>query len=300
MSQATWTLRQALFCLIGSSLATLSISIGGYAAYMKHHRQKLLDEKHRIVSIVQTGPEKEALKTAYLAEILGLSIDRPLSLYAFDSGAAEKKLRASPLIKSAIVKKVPPGTVYIDYEVRQPIAILADYKNVAIDREGYLFPIAPYFSPKAIPEIYLGLPPFGAEADSQGRIGGRWLAPLDDPFVKIAMEVLHFLEETPWREGFRVKRIDVSNASRPSLGQREIVLFTEEEFLIRGIPCNFPKILRLAPKDFKEQLSHFFVLRRNMEEDYRKQLAKVSRPCRYAPRIVDLRIPQLAFVQNQE
>jgi hypothetical protein len=300
MKRATWTLRQALFCLIGSSLATLSISIGGYAAWAKHRRNLILDEKHRIVTIVQTGSVKEALKTAYLAEILGLSVDRSISLYAFDCRLAEKTLRASPLIKSALVKRAPPGGVYIDYEVRRPVAILADYKNVAIDEEGYLFPFAPFFSPKAIPEIYLGLPPFGAGIDALGRIGGRWLVPLQDPFVKIAMEVLHFLEETPWREGFRPSRIDVSNAAAPSLGQREIVIFTEEECSIRGVPCSFPKILRLAPQDFREQLSHFFALRRNIEEDYRKQLSSVARPCRFSPRIVDLRIPQLAFVQNQD
>ncbi len=300
---AQWTVRQALFCLIGSSLATFSISLGGYSVWSKHRQKKMCDEKNQVVSIVQTGPEKEALKTAYLAELLGLSADHPISLYAIDCRQAEKKILSSPLIKSAIIKRLPPGAIYIDYEVRKPVAKLADYKNIGIDSEGYLFPLSPFFSPKEIPEIYLGLPPFEADADSMGRCGGQWLVPLTDPFVRIAFDVLHFLEDSPWREGFRVKRIDVSNAFAPSLGLREIVLFTEEEWVIRDsfgeCSCNFPKILRVATRDFAQQLNNFFSLRRNMEEDYRKQLVSVGTPSRFAPRIIDLRIPQLAFVQNQ-
>ncbi len=298
----SWSMRQALFCLIGSTFLTLTLSFGGYAAWSHHKQKKILTEKNRIISIVQTGPEKEALKTAYLAELLGLSADEPISLYAIDCKEAEKKLLSSPLIKSASLKRMPPHAVYIDYEMRKPIAMLSDYKNVAIDKEGYLFPLTPFFSPKEIPEIYLGLPSFGAEADAIGRPGGAWNVSLNHPFLKIAFDVLQFLEECPWREGFRVKRIDVSNAFNPSLGQREIVLFTEEEWVLREngkeVACLFPKILRISPKDFSQQLANFFVLRRNMEEAYRKQLVGIETPSRFAPRIIDMRIPQLAFVQN--
>lgn len=297
-----WSMKKALFCLIGSTSLTLALSFGGYFFFSHLKQIKLLDEKNRIVTIVQTGPEKEALKTVYLAELLGLSRDEPISLYAIDCKMASMKILSSPLIKSCSIRRMPPNAIYIDYEVRKPIAMLADYKNVAIDKDGYLFPLAPFFSPKEIPEIYLGLPPFGAEADPMGRRGGEWNVPLNDPFLKIAFDVLHFLEECPWREGFRSKRIDVSNAFAPSLGQREIVLFTEEEWVIREngkeVACLFPKILRIAPKDFSEQLSNFFRLRRNMEEAYRKQLAHIEAPIRFAPRIIDMRIPQLAFVEN--
>ena len=241
-----WSMRQALFCLVGSVCLNLFLTIGGYWAWSKHTSDKILDEKHKIVSIIQTGPVKEALKTAYLAELLGLSIDHPTSLYAIDCAAAEKKLLSSPLIKTASVRKRPPNSLYIDYEVRKPIAMLSDYKNVAIDRDGYLFPFDPFFSPKQIPELYLGLPPFGAPEDSMGRAGGEWLIPIDNPFFSLAREVLQTLFDAPWREGFCLKCIDVSNALAPSLGQREIVLFTEEEVMT----STFPKILRVAPKDF--------------------------------------------------
>jgi hypothetical protein len=281
-------MRQALFCLIGSTLCTLTLALSGYWLWSNYLHQRLTDEKYRVVAILTTGPEKEPLKTAYLAELLGLSADHPTPLYAINTKKAEEKLLSSPLIAKAKVKRLPPSTLYIDYEVRKPIAWLSDYKNTAIDKEGCLFPVTPFFSPKHLPEIYLGLPPFTS-----------WQLPLKNPYLQIAFEVLQFLDAAPWKEGLRIKRIDVSNAFAPTLGQREIVLFTEEELLLpQDVVCVFPKILRLAPKDYSQQLSNFFALRRTMMDDYRKQLASVKEGGRFAPRIIDLRIPQLAFVEK--
>jgi hypothetical protein len=270
--------------------------------WTRSSRSRLSDPAFHITAIIQTGPEKEPLKTAYLAELLGISADKPVGLFALNLKKSEEKLCASPLIAHAKIRRLSPNTLYIDYEVRKPIARLGDYQNLAIDKDGYLFPIEPFFSPKEIPEIYLGLPPFGAAEDAMGRRGGLWQTPLNTPFLHLALSVLQTLEGSPWREGLRVKRIDVSNAFAPSLGQREIVLLTEEELTVlqgdKTLRCIFPKILRLAPKDYAQQLAHFFAFRKQMIEDYRKQLASVPHSGRFAPRIVDLRIPQLAFVEN--
>lgn len=284
----TWTMRQALFCLIGSTLFTLTVSLGGYWLWKKGRKEKLSNEKYRIVAIVQTGPEKEALKTAYLAELIGLSADQPTQLYALDLKGAEEKLLACPLIARAKIRRLPPQTLYVDYEVRKPYAWLADYKNIAVDLSGHLFPVAPFLSPKRLPEIYLGLAGFT-----------QWEISPKNSFLQLALEILAYLDTAPWTEGLRIQRIDVSSAFAASLGQREIVLFTEEELVLpQGVVCIFPKILRLAPKDYAQQLGNFFGLRRTMMEDYRRQLAGLKEGGRFAPRVVDLRIPQLAFVEK--
>lgn len=297
-----WTIRQVWICLIGSSCCTLALSVSGYTIWSRSIQKRLIDPENKIVSILQTGSEKEALKTVYLAELLGLSADVYTSLYSLSCREAERRLLSSPLISTARVKRIPPGTLYIDYESRKPIAWLADYQNTGIDKEGYIFPMAPFFSPKELPEIYLGLPSFQAGEDPFGRKGGNWQEPIRTGYFQLALDVLQFLETAPWKEGFRLKKIDVSNAFAPSLGQREIVLFTEEDFRVnsdeREVCCVFPKILRLAPKDYPQQLNHFFILRRNMAEDYKKQLSKICESARFQPRIIDLRIPQLAFVEN--
>ena len=296
-----WTVRQSILFLVGSTCLTLTLSVAGYLLWKKGDRTKSLDPKYQIISIIQTGPEKEALKTVYLAELLSLSSDSFASLYDFDCKEGEKKLLLSPLISSASIKKMEPDALYIDYEVRKPIAWLSDYQNVGIDAQGHLFPMTPFFSPKELPEIYLGLPSFGADEDRFGRKGGKWQMPLQDRYFLLAQQILTALEGAPWKEGVILKKLDVSNALAPSLGQREIVLFTEENFRLKKekeICCTFPKILRLSPKDYPQQLNHFFTLKRNMIEDYKKQLAKVSESTRFQSRIIDLRIPQLAFVEN--
>lgn len=299
-----WTMRQALFCLVGSTCFTLVSSLVGYSFWIQSKRSQLTDHAYRITALIQTGPEKEALKTAYLAELLDLSIDKPTNLYAFDMKKGEQKLLSSPLIADAHIKRIPPNALYVDYEVRKPVAWLGDYQNIAIDKDGYLFPFAPFFTPKELPEIYLGLPPFGSGEDSQGRKGGLWQTPLQNSYLNLAFEVMQFLEGSPWREGLRIKRIDVSNAFAPSLGQREIVLFTEEDMLLNraeeSVCCVFPKMLRLSPKEYMQQMNNFLCLRKNMMEDYRKQLAAAALPQsgRFSSRIVDLRIPHLAFVEN--
>lgn len=301
---ATWTMRQAQFCLIGSTCFTLVSFSLGYFFWMKSKKENLKDRAYQITAIIQTGPEREVLKTSYLAELLELSVDIPTNIYAFDIKKGEEKLLASPLIESAQIKKILPNILYIDYEVRKPVAWLGDYQNVAIDKEGYLFPMVPFFSPKELPEIYLGLPPFGEAEDSKGRRGGLWKTPLQNQYLSLAFEILQFLEGSPWKEGLRIKRIDVSNAFSPSLGTREIVIFTEEDLVLhqgdKSFCCIFPKMLRLSPKEYVQQMNNFFSLRKSMLEDYRKQIASASPPPtgRFSSRIVDLRIPHLAFVEN--
>jgi hypothetical protein len=284
-----WSTKKAYLYLIGSTFLTLTLSLGGYSFFKNLQKKREVSESYKITKVLQTGPEKEALKTAYLVELLGLSADKPASLYAFDLKCGEKRLLSSPLIASVKLKRVPPSTLYIDYEVRKPVAQLADCKNIGVDKEGFLFPLTPFFSPKNLPEIYLGTDDF-----SSWKVEGA-------PF-KLALEILQFLESAPWKEGLQIKRIDVSKAFCPSLGVREIVLLTEEEVSLRRgdheVICQFPKILRIAPKDYGQQLRNFFALRRTMMDQYKQQLSLLKEGGRFAPRIIDLRIAQLAFVEK--
>lgn len=303
MKTSGWSARKVLWVLLGSMGGTLLLFLVGFHFYSNWKETRLIDPVFTIQALLQTGPEKEGLKTVYLSELLGLSIDAPQNLYAFNLLQGEKALLTSPLVAKAHLKRVPPSTLYVDYELRRPIASLCDYRNVGMDSEGYLFPLVPFFSPKEIPEIYLGLPRFGGAEDSLGRKGGEWGVPLQNRFIGLALDLLETFEGSPWKEGLRIQRIDVSNAFQPSLGRREIVLFTEEEVSFRKgekeLRFQFPKVLRLAPKEYRQQLQNFFALRRTMLEDYKKQLADLKEGGKFAPRIIDLRISQLAFVENR-
>lgn len=246
-------LLHALAWIIGSLL----VIPGGVYKSVRAFGLKRATAANYLCRIVQTGPQKEALKTPYLAELICLSADRPVMFHQFDPILAQKRLSLSPVIKEAQVKIIKPDTVYIDYTVRQPVAWLYDFDNVALDEEGVPFPIVPFFSPKKLPEIYLGVKRFA------------WNQPLNSS--QLALKLL----KTLLKLSLRVQRIDMTCADATSLGQREVVVILEES--------GFSKFLRMTPKNFSHEIGNYLELRKTLPLE---------------PQVIDLRIPQLAFIEN--
>ena len=250
---------QALGWIIGSLFLVTGLTTHTCLYYRNKDREMRRDPRNHLTAIIQTGPQKEALKTLYLAELIGLSIDRPTSYFDFNPKNAEARLLKSPLIKEAKVTILPPNTIAIDYTIRQPIALLYDCDNTAIDEEGRIFPVTPFLSPKNLPQVYLGLP----------RIPADWHTPIRGKKIDLALQILNVISDLP----FRVARIDVSKIDAPSLGSREIVLVADQRFL------------RLSTKNYLQELGNYLTLR--------EQIA--GQPTK----IIDFRIPNLAFMKEQ-
>jgi len=218
--------------------ASIFVIAGSAYTFYKYQRsaimKKLTDEKRQIRHIVQTGPEKEALGTQYLAEVMHLSADRPTPFDLFSTKDAEQKLRHSPVIKWARVRKQKPDTVYVEYEVRQPIAIIGDFANTAMDDEKALFPLYPFYAPKQIPELILGTDTF--------------TTPLQGECIDLALQILTLCDGN-----FHPQRIDVSNAFHESLGRREVVILLKTE---EGDTHS----LRLMPTNLEKQLGNYYEL----------------------------------------
>lgn len=244
-------------------------------------KNKKTDPAYYLKWIVQTGPEKEPLKSVYLCELLGLSADKPTNIYQYDLQQAEKKLLSSPLIRKARVKLILPNTIHVDYTVRTPIAWFYDYSNTFIDAEGYLFPVAPFFSPKTLPEIYLGLQDKQKEEGILTKVQGR--------YIDLAFAILSYLDQPVFRDAFTVKRIDVSSAYADSYGKREVVLRIEEDLIEGEKLRKLPRILRLSTKGYKQELANYLQLQSKFQEDH-KTIAN--------EKIVDFRISQLAFIDE--
>lgn len=295
----------ALAWIVGSALVISGMAHWGIKYFLTHRLSPSPRTLGVIQTIVQTGPQKEALKTEYLAELLGISSDFPPPAATFSTQIAEEKLRASPLIAEAHVRLVQPSTLYVDYTVRQPVAWLSDYENVALDKMGYLFPFRPFFSPKNLPEIYLGLGPFGAPAESNDKPIAQWNQPLTGKYVELALALLHLLREQRIQELFSVKRIDVSKAFVDSYGTREIVVITEDLIPLqegeREIHHVFPKILRLSTKNYASDLGNFLKLRERLVEQERMGIHPDPNHqgiVRHKETIIDLRISNLAFIAD--
>lgn len=268
--------RKALVGILFSTVLVFGLSIMGWLHYLHVKELRAHDAQYRIVAIVQASPDKEMLQTGYLAELLELSVDKPTNLYQLDRDAAEKALLRSPLIKQGMIKKILPGTLYIDYRIRTPTAYLGDYANTAVDSEGVLIPFTPFFTPKRLPMLYIGLE--GMEKP--------WGRVVDDERLKLAFSVMKDAQACCLSQGILLKQIDVTNAYTENYGQKQLVVVLEEEEA-RGLK---PVIIaRLNPDNWQQNFDQLFALRSQLSDSW-KGLTTVT---------VDLRIPHLAFIKKE-
>lgn len=288
------TIKQA-FLAISLSIGLISGTSFLILLYYQHvsekHRQ---DFSKQIVAIIQSSPEREGLKTGYLAEILDLSIDHPSNLYDFSTFEATKKLLQQPMIKEAKVRKIHPSTIHVDYVLRKAIAYVGDYTNTAIDEEGAFFPFKPFYTPKKLPEIYFG----GDEKDTWIAWGER----ITGKRKELAFELLE-LSSQYCDEWSSVSCIDISNAFAACEGQRQIILILEDRFLrvVDGqtILCIYPRILRLRLENYHEQLGNYCLLRTYLrEQDRNASLPGKGTVQQAKALIVDLRLSDLAFFRG--
>ncbi|WP_171005787.1 hypothetical protein [Candidatus Rhabdochlamydia sp. T3358] len=305
MSRLKLSRRLPLSYAIGWIIVSTLLCTGGSFAYLKQYLkkkyQKAFSYDNQIHSIIQTGPQKEALKTEYLAEILQISRDVPTSVVFFNEEVAKQRLLSSPLINQADVKVLKPAALYIDYTIRQPVAWVEDYENVVMDKAGYPFPFYPFLSPKNLPYIYFGLSSFGKRSTDSDKPVVRWKEAMTGAYVNLAFSLLQLIHELGLSH---VVRIDLSQAFASSCGKREIVL-TVDNVIVQwqnGLEQQivFPHLLRLGTKNYKEQLINYLNLKEGLIEQEKKSATlQINQPfLRLREKVIDLRLSKLAFVQS--
>lgn len=294
MKKAYLPLPFALFWIVVSMLSTCAAFPLLLKGYRSFHNNQVEKDTH-VRSIIQTGPQKEALKTEYLAEILGISADQPPEASSLNLKQLRARLLASPLISEGSVRRRKPNLLYVDYTVRRPIAYLADCENVALDKEGYPFPFTPFFSPKNLPELYLGLNPFGKKSPNPDKPLLAWGHSLKGKDLALALNILSISTED-----MHITRIDTSEAFSENYGTRQIVLRVEDTlYFTNGQLVLLPRLLRLSPDSYAQQLSNYLKLRHQLLEEERE--AFQDDPSYKPPlRVIDLRLPNLAFVDELE
>lgn len=291
-------LRKALSIILLSVLI-ISGSPALTLLYFKHIRDKKRhDPTYQIVAIVQACSNGEGLKSVYLAELLNLSVDKPINLYSFNTKEGRQKLLDSPVFREAHIKRIPPGTIHIDYALRRPIAFIADFTNTVIDNHGVIFPFKPFFTPKKLPEIYLG---------GKWETNIVWGNILQDEKLDLAMSLLHLAANYVCDENTSLRRVDVSNAFAPSYGQRQIVLIFEEKMnrMNEGMPIvySYPRMLRLSPDNYREQLANYLELSKFLRQQDSKAMPALSMPTagilKMKATIIDMRLSELAFIETE-
>ncbi len=283
-------IKKAIGIIIGITIVVTGTAALGLGFFKYIQSERVNDPKYDISAIVQISPEKEPLKTVYLSELINLSIDQPTNIYRFNVENAEQQLLLSPLIKRAKIKKNYPGIVYIHYVSRIPIAFLADYTNTAIDKDGVPIPFKPFFTPKILPEIYLGL-----EEEVKEDFLGK---PMNNKRVTLALKLLNHLSTHLVSDNCLLKRIDVSQSFAPSYGQKQIVVIMEDniEKLKNGLSLmsKHTRILRLSSTGYEHELENYLTLRKYLlEKESAENQSKLG-----SSKVIDLRIPQLAFIKK--
>jgi hypothetical protein len=278
----------ALSVVLVSGSTSLAIF---YLKYVKNFYAT--DATYNIIAIVQSSADREMLQTVYLAELLGLSLDQPKNLYTFSTKEAEKKLLSNPLIKKVSVKKIRPGTLFIEYEMRKPLAFLSNYSNTVLDAEGYTFPFKPFFTPKKLPEII-----FSTDAE----IAPTWGIQIQGREMELAHTLLKKIQKECERTHSSILRIDVSKAFASSCGQRQVVLVLEEHRNVeQQKESSFrtsTSILRLNPTTWCQGLENYTRLSTLLKK---KGVANKNSQESHTefPRVVDLRLLQLAFISEK-
>jgi len=202
-----------------------------------------------IQTITQHSLQKEALSTLYLSELLGLSHDKPVERNAFDLEEATKKLLSSPIIEDGKIEFIDDTHLRVEYKHLSPIALLGDFKNLAIDSKGRLFPVEPFFPPSSIVKVYLGIDQLqGEESIDQYKEKTRW------QFAKDVISALPRLEI-----GGDVISIDVSKIEEKSLGKNELIL--EVEYLKRK------DVLRLSKRNYLKEIENYTILCDKLKND---------------------------------
>jgi|GEM_PF-3033138 len=157
MRKKTVTTKEAFLFVLKATCIFWSLTYVLYALY-SHCRYRLEESpSYNIVAVVSKSPVQKKLPPRLLQEILDLSQDKPTNMFRFDMKRAKQRFEQYGCFKKVKMRLQRPGVLIVDYDLYEPYAALGDYENLAVDRaKKHIFPMHPFFTPKKLPEIYLG------------------------------------------------------------------------------------------------------------------------------------------------
>lgn len=135
------------------ALFTLGALAMGWLYYLQWDEGRKRSDLYEINALLQKGAGKGSIPTKELAQMMGLSSNKSQNLYLFDCRKAEEALLASPRITRAAVSTLKPSIVVVEYEVRRPIALVADFERWGLAEDGVLIPL---WEEPPLPTVLLG------------------------------------------------------------------------------------------------------------------------------------------------
>jgi hypothetical protein len=224
---------------LGSTLMVAAISWGIWQQILLN---RAADPDYAVEALVQTGPEVEPLPSSYLAEMLGLSVDQPVNLHQLHLPSLQKKLTQSPCIAQATLQRIGKNTLQVTYTARQPVAVLADLNNSLLGADGAILPYQPFFRPRRLPSIFLGVQP-----EAVKKLGKAiWGSPTHPKVSSLANDML---KHPLWNE-LDLVWLDLSHAFDQDYALAELVIGCQIK------DSGHTLWVRLSPRYWLEGLTH--------------------------------------------
>lgn len=264
----------------------LLVALGLFLRFVVSKRD-ILQKDYYITYIQQESTSLDSLQTDQIAEILELAADKETVFSKDLLRRFQEKMDEVSFIETAALKFIKPDTLYIEYALRKPIAVLVDYQNAAIDKNGYKFPLMDFYTYKELPEIYLG-------THLQDN-------PITHKSFFLAYDLFRLLDQVKVTKPFFLKRIDVSNAYHNNFGKREIIICLENRYQDKKSKevFSFPHFLRLGTNNFEKQLGNYFSLYEELCSIEQSQAAVSLEIKQFAEKVFDLRLDNLAYIDDK-
>jgi hypothetical protein len=208
-------------------------------------KKRVEDPRWTLQRIAARSKTADRLPFPVLAEMAHVTADEPKSLFSVHPKELQRNLCKHPSIAYSRVWRLLPGTIGIEYALRQPVAILGGVKNVGIDAQGKLFFLSPFFASKRLPKIFLK------------NIYSQNLAALEREIRKEEIqEALMLLSSIPrflGSYGFTVSAVDCSKKHHENFFAREIIVTlssadTKHDLVFLRLPSNIQCAMKRLPK----------------------------------------------------
>jgi hypothetical protein len=194
----------------------------------------------KLTTLIQKTPTMQALSPRFFSNYLGLNPKgKNIAIKRLDIQKINKKLKAFPIFKSIHAEFTKEGELEVNYHLRSPQYTLKDFSNCGVDEEGYLFPLAPFYTPKKLTQIYLGLQDLNFSKKH---------------YVLLANQIIEFFNLNKLDQ-LSIALIDLSKMNSNLKSHQEVIVtieFLDKKHYLRIHPQNMDKALTRYVSLFKE------------------------------------------------
>ncbi len=178
-----------------------------YFSWHLYLKYRAKDPSHMITQVVVGTDSAHPLSEKYILQLCNLSKEKNVHYYSLSIEKMQKRLRSSPWITKAEVKRENAHTLLITYKNRYPIIKIADKQNLALSNDLRLIPYLPFFESLPLPTLIL---PKEWE--------GGWGEGIN---VEISQTMLEIFDDLG-RE--KIELLDLRGLFAKSFGKKEIVV----------------------------------------------------------------------------